>query len=95
MMDDKGCFSCGKGHAVLQMQNSPPAWRELPYRQPTSEYSGFSLTEHCDPAQENLLSEHSVPSGEMNPSDIAMEKKVVWSVCGGKRFCRVFLGGEI
>ena len=49
----------------------------LPYRKPTSDYSGFSLTEQCDPAQENLLSEHYVPSGEMNPSDIAMGKKVV------------------
>ena len=45
------------------------------YSQRTLENSGFSLIEQCNP-QENQLSEHSVPSGDVNPSDIPREKKV-------------------
>ena len=43
----------------------------------TLENSGFSLTKQCDTPQENWLSEHPVLSGEINPSDIPRENKVV------------------
>ena len=65
----------------------------MPYSQPTLEISGFSLTEHCNSLQENQLSEHSMPSGEINLSDIPQEKKV-FSGFDGKSFSS-FLGGEI
>ena len=45
--------------------------------QPTLENSSFSLTEQSDTPQENWLSEHPVLSGEINPSDIPRENKVV------------------
>ena len=44
--------------------------------QPTLENSGFSLTEQCDAPQKNWLSEHSMPSGEINTSDIPLENNV-------------------
>ena len=59
------------------MQKFSHAWRELPYSQPTVENSGFSLTEQCDPSQDNQLSEHFVSSGKISPSDISLENKVV------------------
>ena len=49
----------------------------MPYSQPNLENSGFSLTEQCDTPLENWLSEHPVPSDEINPSDIPRESKVV------------------
>ena len=67
--------------AEPQMQSSSHTWRELPYSQPTLENSGSCLNEQCDPLQGDRLSEHSVPSGEIIPSDIPRENKVVM---GGK-----------
>ena len=63
--------------AEPQMQSSSHTWRELLYSQPTLENSGSCLNEQCDPLQGDQLSEHSVPSGEINPSDIPRENKVV------------------
>ena len=56
----------------------------MPYSQPTLEISGFSLIEQCDPLQENQLSEHSMPSGEINLSDIPQEKKALAASLEGR-----------
>ena len=92
----KGYPLCRKGGAVLQGEkwwccDSSHPWRIFPYNYSHPRKLGPSLTEQCDPPQENQLSEHSMSSSEINPSDIPRENKVA---VVENTFVGVILGGK-
>ena len=76
------CYKCKTRHILGEI---------CPIATPTLGNSGLPLTEQRDLPQENQLSDQSVPSGEINPSDIPRENKVA---VAENSFVRVSLEGR-